>query len=488
MQVKKFEAPSIQEALDNVKRELGPEAIILQTKRNKRGFGLLSKSSIEVTAAISDRSLQKKNKVEARLPAASRALVQGLPPERQADLINKYAEKAKARVQDQKRIAQTLETAPKSVKITATRYIDILDQATPSVKRSSASAQALQAPQSPRVNQEYEFESMVEPTAAGTRQSLSALEEELRILKNVIEELRHSAELAAAHTSFQNLPGLMSPELQEAFEHLTLHGMNRNYAYLLLKKVAFDLETYVSGIQGMHGAQVKNATREKIFDLLASEIMQSVEIQEMFSEDATVETQLFTRPRLISLVGPSGMGKTTTLAKIASNASSHGKMRVGLLNLDCQKVGGFEQLATYAKILKIPFRSAATLEDFNAAARDFQNLDVIFVDTGGFSQKDAASIQNTQEILQSASNLSVYLLLAANTREVELYEAVNRFSVLRPIGLIMSKLDETTLYGSIYNVSKKIKLPLVYFTTGQRVPEDLEVSSKERVVSLLMDI
>src|SRR3954465_11121321 len=93
MQVKKFEAPTMQEALEHVKRELGPEAIILQTKNNKRGFGLLSKSSVEITAAVSDRSIQKKQLIESRLPEANKIAMKNLSAHRQADLIEKYMDR-----------------------------------------------------------------------------------------------------------------------------------------------------------------------------------------------------------------------------------------------------------------------------------------------------------------------------------------------------------------------------------------------------------
>src|SRR3954463_11285341 len=93
MQIKKFEAPTIQEALETIKRELGPEAIILQTKKYNRGFGLMSRASVEVTAAVSERSLQKKHYTDDRLPDPSRETVNGLPAERQADLYNKFADR-----------------------------------------------------------------------------------------------------------------------------------------------------------------------------------------------------------------------------------------------------------------------------------------------------------------------------------------------------------------------------------------------------------
>src|SRR5687768_13890815 len=124
MQVKKFEAPTIQEALENVKRELGPEAIILQTRKNKRGFGLLSKASVEVTAAVSDRSLQKKQRVEVRLPEKTKVAMRNLPAEKQADVFDKYMNKHLERANQTK---DRVEMKGKDKRITATRYIDIPD-------------------------------------------------------------------------------------------------------------------------------------------------------------------------------------------------------------------------------------------------------------------------------------------------------------------------------------------------------------------------
>src|SRR5205809_499951 len=107
MQVKKFEAPTLQEALDTIKRELGPEAIILQTRQNKKGFGLLSRASIEVTAAVSERSLSRKTDAEVRLPKATQELVRKLPAERQVKIYDRYVEQVSARTQEKVQLSTT---------------------------------------------------------------------------------------------------------------------------------------------------------------------------------------------------------------------------------------------------------------------------------------------------------------------------------------------------------------------------------------------
>src|SRR5690349_10443921 len=123
MQVKKFEAPTIQEALENIKRELGPEAIILQTKQHKRGFGLLSKASVEVTAAVSERAMQKKQYAEDRLPPPSRDAVKKLPAERQAQLLDRYADAREAKERAARDAAQARDRIA-----SRKRYIDIEDE------------------------------------------------------------------------------------------------------------------------------------------------------------------------------------------------------------------------------------------------------------------------------------------------------------------------------------------------------------------------
>src|SRR4051812_608448 len=131
MQVKKFEAPTIQEALDTIKRELGPEAIILQTKKNKRGFGLLSKDSVEVTAAVSERSMLKKTFTDTRLPETNRLAAQKLPADRQADLYDKYIEKHQSKPNKDGGSKDAV-----AKRLTATRYIDIEDEGSPTKVKS----------------------------------------------------------------------------------------------------------------------------------------------------------------------------------------------------------------------------------------------------------------------------------------------------------------------------------------------------------------
>lgn len=510
MRVKKFEAPTLQEALDSVKRELGPEAIILHTKKNKGGFGLLSKSSVEVTAAVSDRALNRKTTVDKSLPDEKRAKLQSQSAPQQARTYEKFAERnhlddeilktsdrvsltsrsarptapqaqtarPQAQVQGppQARVQARAQTAPASAAsttnrpMTAVRYADIDDDArpsAPSVRRAAqAAAQNLGGSAQPAYS----------PGGMG-------VEDEVRQLKRMVSELR-AAQEDVSSGSGASLPVISSPALKDALEQLILNGVDKRYAIPLIKKVAFE----------MGDARLQDS--DQVLDQVAIEIMTSSSVMSALSgieprtkiADQSGIVSGTPGARVLALVGPTGVGKTTTLAKIASEAILKRSLKVGLINLDTYKVSAFDQLATYAKILNAPFRSAGSVEDLKLAIEDFKNLDLVLVDTAGRSQRDPGALKEMEQLLHTIPNIQTHLVLSATTRDAELYDMANRFSLFRPQGLVFSKLDEATTYGALFNLQQKTKLPLMYFTTGQRVPEDIEESTRERIVSLIMDI
>ncbi len=453
MQIKKFEAPSIQEALEAIKRELGPEAIILQTKRNRKGFGLMGGASVEVTAAISDRSMNKRVFTESRLPDAGRETLRNLTASRQADILEKTVERAERKAAIQ---------VPK--KMTERRYVDIDSHEIPVTAAAPAQrARASVAP--PR-----EAERVIERSVAGP------LEEEVRHLKRMIEELKIAQDDAGAMGTTFASQLHDNPALTDAFEHLLMNGVDKRYALGLVKKAGFEL-----GPQ-----EAKNP--DAVLDQVTYEVMSALDTLNPL-ENLLPGTRGEAGPFCLALVGPTGVGKTTSLAKLASLAVLKKNLRVGLINLDVYKIAAFDQLQTYAKILNIPFRSASNLEELKSSVADFRSLDLVLIDTTGRSQRDETSLKEMSELIRSLEiPVQIHLCVASPTRDLELYDIANRFSVFKPTGLAVTKLDESSLFGSIFNVANRAKLPLSFFTTGQRVPEDLEDASRERVASLIMDL
>lgn len=457
MQIKKFEAPTIQEALDAIKRELGPEAIILQTKRNKRGFGLVGGASIEVTAAISDRSIQKKKFAEHRLPDDKREELASLPASRQADILDKAL--------DRHLVRSSRGTEASAPSVTQRRYIDIDPADVP-------------RPRSPRPNIEATTSrANIEAVASASQlKGHGTLEDEVKHLKRMIEELKIAQE-ESGNASPQLASQLMgTPSLLDAFESLLLSGVDKRYALALVKKAAFEL------------GPTESANPESVLDQVTFELMSATEVAYPF-ENLTPGSRGEAGPYCLALVGPTGVGKTTTIAKIASQVILGKNLRVGLINFDSFKVAAVDQLATYAKILNVPFRSVATADELQAALADFKTLDLVLIDTTGRSQRDLTSLKEMSEILkQMPITIQSHLVVSATTRDTELYDTAARFAIFKPQAAIVSKLDEATLFGSIYNVSQKAKLPLSFFTTGQRVPEDIEEATRERVAALIMDL
>jgi flagellar biosynthesis protein FlhF len=520
MQVKKFEAPTIQEALEVIKRELGPEAIILQTKKLKKGFGLMNKESVEVTAAVSERSIQKKSFAEHRLRPGDKEQVSRLAANRQGDIYDKFYDK---------KAGGAAAKADAGKRLTATRYADIDDapvnanaaaasrraaQAVGAQARATAQAAQRQAQQStgqPQLTQSQmlararammagalndSVEEGAQPAhqaetlervaqgrmpAGAVQGNLGAgmsVEEELRHLKRMIEEMKSAQEgMGATASSHGATAGaLATPALQDAFEQLVLGGMDKRYAYALVKRAAFDL------------GDDRARNPEEIADQLASGVMESTEIAAALPATQDASVRQVPGPSVVALVGPTGVGKTTTVAKMASEALLKRNLKVGLINLDSYKVAAFDQLSTYAKILNVPFRSVGNEAELQAALQDFKGLDLVLVDTTGRSQRDPAALSEMQKLIKSVPGIRTQLVLAVATRDTELYDQASRFGIFRPEGIVFSKLDEATLYGSIYNVAQKTQLPLLYFTTGQRVPEDLEEATRERVAALILDL
>ncbi len=189
---------------------------------------------------------------------------------------------------------------------------------------------------------------------------------------------------------------------------------------------------------------------------------------------------------VIVLVGPTGVGKTTTIAKLAGKLSLIEKKKVGLITVDTYRIGAVEQLKTYADIMNIPFKVVFSIKEMEPALSSMQDCDVVLVDTTGRSSKNTMQISELRAFINKMNAKNVHLVLSATTKNRDINSIVEGFKILDYNKVIITKLDETTTYGSIINILNKAEKPLSYVTTGQNVPDDIKELTKEDILNLIL--
>lgn len=187
---------------------------------------------------------------------------------------------------------------------------------------------------------------------------------------------------------------------------------------------------------------------------------------------------------LVALMGPTGVGKTTTIAKLAARyALRHGPRHVALVSTDNYRIGAHEQLRSYGRILGIPVRIASDVDEFGSILEDFYDKRLVLIDTAGMSQRDSRLAEQFAVLSKEKARIKNYLVLSTATRLSTLNEAVRAYSSIKMNGCIMTKLDETTCLGSPLSVLIQNKLPIAYVSDGQRVPEDLHPARSATLIN-----
>jgi flagellar biosynthesis protein FlhF len=198
----------------------------------------------------------------------------------------------------------------------------------------------------------------------------------------------------------------------------------------------------------------------------------------------TTSNEIITRGGVYSLVGPTGVGKTTTIAKLAARyAQIHGADTVGLISTDSFRIGALEQLATYAKILGCPLKQAKNTEELSEAIYQLRNKKLVLIDTAGMSQRDLKLTERLNTLLtKSRVRIKNYLVLSATAQMSVLQESVQHFKSIPLSGCVFTKIDESLSLGELISVAIHNRLPIGYLTNGQRVPEDIRVANGEKIV------
>lgn len=192
-----------------------------------------------------------------------------------------------------------------------------------------------------------------------------------------------------------------------------------------------------------------------------------------------------TTPKVHVFVGPPGVGKTTTIAKIASNEILQYQRKVGLITVDTYRIGAIEQLKTYASILNVPIKVVHNAEELKQALMELEDCDRIIVDSMGRTHRDYDNLKELKELLSVLDRYTCYLVLSMSTKYRELTRIMTEFQFLNYNHLILTKLDECERNENILNIFYQFQYPVAYLCTGQEVPTDIEIPTFKRILELI---
>ena len=194
------------------------------------------------------------------------------------------------------------------------------------------------------------------------------------------------------------------------------------------------------------------------------------------------------KPRVIVMVGPTGVGKTTTSVKLAALETFQGSKSVALITSDVERIGAVEQMTSFARAIGVPVEVVVNKKELLRAIAKHRKRDVVIVDTAGRNQHANGWVNELKELLPVEFPIEIHLVLNATTRDDELRRTIYRFMALSVNRLLFCKLDESATFGVIFNQTVYFRLPLSYFATGQRVPNDIERATKVRLVDLILKL
>ncbi len=230
----------------------------------------------------------------------------------------------------------------------------------------------------------------------------------------------------------------------------------------------------------------KNRKPNVPFDYILANVYQKMILKFGKAEGITPASK---GPKTLLFMGPTGIGKTTTIAKIASHFSVDQKKKVVLLTADTYRIAAAEQLRTYANILEAPFRVIYSEDEVKTAIEDFRGYDYIFVDTAGHSHQNEELLEKMKQLLKAVNEVGesqTFLVLSATTKYRDLQRIAASYKEITDYQMIFTKLDETSSLGNLMNLRLCVEAPIAYVTFGQNVPDDIELFNPQKTVKSLL--
>lgn len=192
------------------------------------------------------------------------------------------------------------------------------------------------------------------------------------------------------------------------------------------------------------------------------------------------------KKKFVNVIGPTGVGKTTTLAKIAADCVLKHQKKVAFITTDTYRIAAIEQLKTYAKILDVPIEVCYNMDDFKAATDKFAEFDLVFIDTAGRNFRNQKYVTDLKSVIDFGKDMETYLVLALTAKQKDMEEIRKQFSLIHIDRFIFTKLDETAINGSMLNMAIKFSAGIAYLTNGQDVPDDLIEANPERIANTIL--
>ncbi len=298
------------------------------------------------------------------------------------------------------------------------------------------------------------------------KKEIQNLKEQQNTKKVTVKVVKKDADLKEEDKKFLNQLG---DEALELLDLLLERDFDEEVAVKILKEATgYDIENDVFDLKDSPN-KVLSSAFEKLFE---------------FKDLEQEEPQ-----KVIALVGPTGVGKTTTIAKIVSNLVLNSRKTVGVISLDTFRVGGAQRLESFLKVLEVPFRKADTKKAFETALEDFADKEFLFIDIAGRSVYDELSWKEIFNILSDLPEEKLLPLLTVSFNMhpdavLEIYEHLKGYPLK---GLILTKADETSKRGAIFTAVEKMDLPLYYFTNGQKVPHNILLATPSNLAKLILE-
>lgn len=439
MIIKKYLVKNVNEAMSKIRYELGKDAIIIsQRKVRKPGFaGLFSGKLIEVTAAV-ESSIKDEKNIE---PVKTSTISEENEFKKSIESIKKLMEN----------------------EITVTKNTE---------KSSALNNMILEH----NANVEKERKSLVIDSVIGDDEETPMLGKDI-YADNSSESKNDKLSVESVYKEVE--------ELKDLINKVMIKNTDITEEEQLEEKNSFNSDTLIKKLRDLDIDEKFHSNIIKMASDYDGENLEDKEIlRDIFERDILV-TNKGLKGRVV-LVGPTGVGKTTTIAKLAGRLALVEKKRVGLITIDTYRIGAIEQLKTYAEIMNIPFKVVITIKEMEEAIEYMKDCDVILIDTTGRSSKNTMQLSELRAFVQKAEPDYVNMVISATTKNRDIESILNGYSELEYGSVIITKLDETTVYGSIYNISQNANKPISFITIGQNVPDDIRVSTKEELTRFIL--